>query len=255
MPFTFAHPAIFIPFGSKIKTKLSATALIIGSMVPDFEFFLKMKTGENIGHHWYGVLLFDIPLAIICCYVFHLLLRDMLINQSPKWCYQRWNKWIGFNWNNYAKRNGIVVLLSVLLGIISHLFLDAFTHEDGFFVEQIRFLKAEVIVFEIRTNIFMLLQVFASLVGLYLVYGVVNYLPVSKSHCLDHDKYFWLSFGGLTVTIFLLRVVVNQDFLAFWDLFMALMGSLIYSLILISLLKKITCLYKKITKYIKWQVE
>jgi hypothetical protein len=254
MPFTFAHPAIFIPFVRKIKMKLSATALIIGSMIPDFEFFLKMKTGENIGHHWYGILLFDIPLAIICCYVFHNLLRDMLINQSPQWFYQRFSKWKDFDWNSYAKKNSFNVLLSVIIGIISHLFLDAFTHEDGFFVEQLTFLKNEVRFFGIHTNIYMLLQVLESLAGLYLVYRFIKYLPLSKSLRLENDKYFWLSFGGLTVAILLLRIVVNQEFLAFWDIFMAFMGSLIYSLIFICLFKKINFLYKKITKYIKWQV-
>jgi hypothetical protein len=39
MPFTLSHQPFFLPF-LKIK-KLSATALIIGSMSPDFEYFLE----------------------------------------------------------------------------------------------------------------------------------------------------------------------------------------------------------------------
>jgi hypothetical protein len=248
MPFTFAHPAIFIPFESKTKMKLSATALIIGSMIPDFEFFLKMRTGENIGHHWYGVLLFDIPLSIICCYVFHNLLRNMLIDQSPQWFYQRLGKWKEFDWNNYAKKNIITVLLNVIIGIISHLFLDAFTHEDGFFVEQITFLRSEVIFFGIHTTAYMLLQVSESLAGLYLVYRFIKYLPLSKSYRFDNGKYFWLSLAGLTFAILLTRIVLQPEFMAFWDIFMAFTGSLIYSLLLIGL-------HKKIAKRIKWQVE
>lgn len=248
MPFTFAHPAIFIAFKNETKKKLSASALILGSMIPDFEFFLKMRTGENIGHHWYGVLLFDIPLSILCCYVFHNLLRNMLIDQSPQWFYQRLCKWKEFDWNNYAKKNSITVLLSVILGIISHLFLDAFTHEDGFFVEQITFLKSEVIFFGIRTTVYMLLQVSESLAGLYLVYRFIEYLPVSKSYRFDSGKYFWLSLAGLTFFILLTRIVLQPEFIAFWDIFMAFMGSLIYSLLLIGL-------YKKIGKSIRLMVE
>ncbi|SEF46838.1 protein of unknown function [Flavobacterium urumqiense] len=41
MPFTFSHPAIILPFLK--NKKLSATALIIGSMSPDFEYFFRMK--------------------------------------------------------------------------------------------------------------------------------------------------------------------------------------------------------------------
>jgi hypothetical protein len=248
MPFTFAHPAIFIPFGSKTKIRLSTTALIVGSMIPDFEFFLKMRTGENIGHHWYGVLLFDIPLAIISCYVFHNLLRNMMIDQSPPWLYRRFNIWKEFDWNNYAKKNYITVLLSIILGIMSHLFLDAFTHEDGFFVEQIIFLKSEVIFFGIRTTVYMLLQVSESLAGLYLVYRFIEYLPALKLYRSDNDNYSWLSIGGLTVAIFVLRILLLPNYLSFWDIFMALMGSLIYSLLFIGI-------SKKLKKRINWQVK
>jgi hypothetical protein len=248
MPFTFAHPAIFIPFGSKTKIRLSTTALIVGSMIPDFEFFLKMRTGENIGHHWYGVLLFDIPLAIISCYVFHNLLRNMMIDQSPPWLYRRFNIWKEFDWNNYAKKNYITVLLSIILGIMSHLFLDAFTHEDGFFVEQIIFLKSEVIFFGIRTTVYMLLQVSESLAGLYLVYRFIEYLPALKLYRSDNDNYSWLSIGGLTVAIFVLRILLLPNYLSFWDIFMALMGSLIYSLLFIGI-------SKKFKKRINWQVK
>lgn len=248
MPFTFAHPAIFIPFGSKTKIRLSATALIVGSMIPDFEFFLKMRTGENIGHHWYGVLLFDIPLAIISCYVFHNLLRNMMIDQSPPWLYRRFNIWKEFDWNNYAKKNYITVLLSIILGIMSHLFLDAFTHEDGFFVEQITFLKSEVIFFGIRTTFYMLLQVSESLAGLYLVYRFIEHLPALKLYRSDNDNYSWVSIGGLTVAIFVLRILLLPNYLSFWDIFMALMGSLIYSLLFIGI-------SKKFKKRINWQVK
>lgn len=248
MPFTFAHPAIFIPFRRKTKIKLSATALIFGSMVPDFEFFLKMRTGENIGHHWYGILLFDIPLAILCCYVFHYLIRDMLINQSPKWFYQRFSRWKDLDWNNYAKKNSFNVLLSLIVGIISHLFLDAFTHADGFFVEHIIFLRNEVTFLGIHTNIYMLLQVALSMAGLYLVYRFTKYLPLSKSYRVGDGKGFWLSLGGLSCVIFLTRIAIQPEFIAFWDIFMASMGSLIYSLLLIGL-------YHQIARYFKGQVK
>jgi len=36
MPFTFSHPAIVLPL-TKARLKLSATGLIVGSTIPDFE--------------------------------------------------------------------------------------------------------------------------------------------------------------------------------------------------------------------------
>ena len=246
MPFTFAHPAILIPIG--YKRRLSATALIIGSMVPDFEFFLKMRTGENIGHHWYGILLFDVPLSIICCYVFHLILRDMLIDQSPQWLYERFNKMKEFDWHTYAKKNPATVLLSIMLGIISHLFLDAFTHEDGLFVEKIAFLQREVMFQDFKTGMYMLLQIFGSVIGLYLIFIFIKNLPVSKLPSPAKDHYFLRAFGVLATAILLLRVVLLPQFLSFWDIFMAFMGSGIYSLLFISL-------YTRLGKIINWRVE
>lgn len=39
MPFTFAHPAAVLPFSKKQVNYISVTALILGSMAPDFEYF------------------------------------------------------------------------------------------------------------------------------------------------------------------------------------------------------------------------
>lgn len=248
MPFTFAHPAIFIPLEKKLNRKLSITGLVIGSMVPDFEFFLKMRTGENIGHHWYGIFLFDIPLAIVMCYLFHFLLKEMIINNSPDWFYQRLSKWVNFDWNNYLKQNKLIVFSSIVLGIFSHLFLDAFTHEDGFFVEQISFLKSDLIVFGIHTNTYMLLQISESILGLYLVFQFVRCMPVNTKYRYKTDELIWLPTAILTFSFFILRLLLMPQYMKFWDLFMALMGSLIYSFLLIGL-------FKKVSETFNWQVE
>ena len=39
MPFTFAHPAAVLPFAKKHSSYISVTALILGSMAPDFPIF------------------------------------------------------------------------------------------------------------------------------------------------------------------------------------------------------------------------
>ena len=49
MPFTFSHPAIVLPFSKKW---FSLTALVTGSIIPDFEYFFKMKGHSDYGHNW-----------------------------------------------------------------------------------------------------------------------------------------------------------------------------------------------------------
>ena len=75
MPFTVAHPVIIFPL---LKCRrLSATGLIIGSIIPDMEFIIQMREVENIGHHSIGIFLFDLPAAMLCAYLFHYIVRGM----------------------------------------------------------------------------------------------------------------------------------------------------------------------------------
>lgn len=41
MPFTFSHPAIILPLSYLPKKWFSLTGLIIGSLIPDFEYLLE----------------------------------------------------------------------------------------------------------------------------------------------------------------------------------------------------------------------
>jgi hypothetical protein len=50
MPFTFSHPALILPLTRLPKRWVSATGLVIGSIVPDFEKFLKMNDGNTYSH-------------------------------------------------------------------------------------------------------------------------------------------------------------------------------------------------------------
>jgi len=49
MPFTFSHPAIVLPLATLRRQWISATGLIIGSITPDFEYFIRMKNTESTG--------------------------------------------------------------------------------------------------------------------------------------------------------------------------------------------------------------
>ena len=77
MPFTFSHPAILLPFVK--RKKISITGLVIGSMAPDLEFFFRMRTQSEISHTFHGLLLIDVPLAIIITLLFHGLLKKTLL--------------------------------------------------------------------------------------------------------------------------------------------------------------------------------
>ena len=101
MPFTFSHPAIVLPFCKAKKIQLSLTGLIIGSIMPDMEFLLKLKETAIFGHTWLGLFLFDIPVGIVLSFIFHALMRNTLIMNMPKPIRQRFLVFVSFNWIKY----------------------------------------------------------------------------------------------------------------------------------------------------------
>ena len=62
MPFTIAHAAAALPLR---KTRLVLSALVIGTMVPDLQYFLRMAPDDRYGHSLRGALLLSLPLGLL----------------------------------------------------------------------------------------------------------------------------------------------------------------------------------------------
>jgi len=180
MPFTIAHPALIIPLTK--SGKFSVTALIIGSMVPDFEFFFQLREVENIGHKWYGIIVFNIPVALISCYIFHNLMRNLLIENLPYFVYKRCSNYLSFNWNRFAAKKPITVVLSLFIGIVSHLAWDGFTHQDGLFVTQIPAFSKSIGWQSFEAPFYFWLQILCSLLGLVYVMTFLVYRITEKQN-------------------------------------------------------------------------
>jgi len=244
MPFTLAHPAIMLPLDK--TERFSLTALIAGSMVPDFEFFFQMREVENIGHHWYGILFFDLPVAILFCYAFHNLLKHLLIINLPKSYRKKFIDMIDFNWNEYAAANKMKVFLSLLVGILSHITWDAFTHNNGFFVILIPVLSEQIKIAGKQLPVYFLLQIFSSIAGMWVVYWAIKKMPSNQEQRLivKTNAWYWPSFILVFTLIVLCRIFIWPQYNSFWGIVMACMGGFIYTWILISFIFKNTQLKK-----------
>jgi hypothetical protein len=238
MPFTLAHPAVVIPLGQS-GLKLSLTGLIIGSMIPDFEFFFMLREVENIGHKWYGILLFDIPLAYLIAYLYHNVLRNVIIDHLPKLYRKRFREIKSFDWNLYAGKNKWRIFISIFIGIISHFCLDAFTHHDGLFVEILPFLSQSISFSHNVVPVYFVLQILFSLLGMFIVHLQVLGMPVLTN---EQPVYgfstisYWIIFGILFTSILSTRLAFWPEWNTFGGILIAIMGSLLYSWIAVSLL-------------------
>lgn len=169
MPFTISHAAIVVPFTNTSRQYLSATGLIIGSMVPDFFYFILLNPYFNSGHQWWGIFVYDIPLALVLAWLYHQVVKPILLPYLPGWAGKRMQLFRTFNWNSYFRQHYVVVLTSIVLGVLTHFFLDAFTHADGGFVTHIPFLQRDITIGQHPMKMWYLMQYLSSVAGLLLL--------------------------------------------------------------------------------------
>lgn len=175
MPFTFCHPAIVFLFRVFPKRYFSLIGLIIGSMAPDFEYFLRMRISSTIGHSLHGMFLFDLPLGLLFAHVFFNTVSEDLIHNLPKYFRDRLLFITKFDWNESYKENRLVVMYSIVLGAATHILWDGFTHKSGYFVLQYGFLSSYINIFSCSVGVYKILQHASTLIS-----GVFLLLLISK---------------------------------------------------------------------------
>lgn len=166
MPVTVSHPALSIPLQ---RIGLVLSALIVGSMMPDFEFFLRLSDGRTIGHTLGGLFLFCLPVGLIVLFVFHKLIKFPLLSLVPHNHQIRLYP-IARQFRFFPLRRFISIVLSLIVGVMTHLIGDAFTHADGWFVEHIPLLSHPVLVLPQGTmRAYFVLQYTFSIIAVFLM--------------------------------------------------------------------------------------
>ncbi|MBW7465502.1 hypothetical protein ABID22_001336 [Pontibacter aydingkolensis] len=192
MPFTAAHPAIILPLKYKFSRLFSTTGLVIGSIAPDFAYFLSPLLTTKVSHTLKGVLLFNLPVTIILAILFHGIVREQIIRFLPPFLERRASVAAHAMWFTYLRNNWHIFLFSALIGILSHLFWDSFTHYAGFFVRNFAILRRPIDFFGYALPLCRWLQHFSTIAGLIAISLFVAKLPVYTS--VRGRKYGWVYF-------------------------------------------------------------
>ncbi|MCG2611794.1 DUF4184 family protein [Flavobacterium sp. SM15] len=232
MPFTFSHPAIVLPLTYLPKRWFSLTGLVIGSLTPDFEYFIRMKVQSNYSHTLSGLFWFDIPLGLLLAFIFHNFVRESLIDNLPTILKSRLSSFRQFNWNNHFKKNWFVIIISVLIGAISHLFWDSFTHVHGYFVEIIPMLINKIDILGMQIPIFKILQHSSTLLGGTVICFALFKLPADKKVKGEFKLKYWSVLAGLTLTIILIRFSMGLNYKAYGQIIVTGISAMLISLIL-----------------------
>jgi Domain of unknown function (DUF4184) len=205
MPFTPAHPAIVLPLLR--SGYLSATGLIVGSIVPDFEYFIRMNDTSVHGHTLAGVFYFDLPVACLIAFIFHRFVKINLINNLPFFFQRKFNDLKQFKFEEYFRKHWGIFLISILIGSSSHLFWDSFTHANRFFVRNISYYNEVIVPFDgARYPLYYALQLLSSWIGLTIVSLYILALkPDEQTQPVKPKLLYWLVLIVVTLLVLFFR--------------------------------------------------
>ncbi|RDC66085.1 DUF4184 family protein [Adhaeribacter pallidiroseus] len=234
MPFTFSHPAIVLPFYYLPKKTRSMTGLVIGSMVPDFEKFFRMSHYDGFSHTWPAIFYFNLPLAILLSFAFHQVARNSLIDNLPLFLKKRLLPYKQFNWLRYFKNHYLVIILSILVGVVSHLTWDSLTHPGGQLFELFPILSKWIRYPGFHMWLYVLIDRISSVIGgLVIVVAILKLPTYFIPHQADSkSSSYWLFMGLIILIIMSLRLLIGVDAKFFvMDVLITLISASLWSLI------------------------
>lgn len=122
MPFTVAHAAAALPLSRLSRTRLPMAALMIGAMSPDFGYFPPLEVARMSTHNLPGVLQFCLPAGLVVWLVYVLLVERPTIALLP----DAWRTRLAPSTMSLPLI--AFACLAIMLGALTHIAWDAFTH-------------------------------------------------------------------------------------------------------------------------------
>ena len=202
MPFTFSHPALVLPVYAVFRRWTSLTGLVAGSVAPDFEKFIRMSANDPYSHTWRSIFYFNLPVGLLIAFIFHLIVRDALIDNLPGFLRRRLAGFRHQDWVGYFRKHYLIVIISVLLGATSHIFWDSFTHKGGRGADLLPFMLGHIYVSGEKFSAFYIMQRLSSLVGAYVVLYAIVRMPAAPPLPAGRNIVpYWLAVCAVAVTV------------------------------------------------------
>ncbi|MCD3363676.1 DUF4184 family protein, partial [Clostridium botulinum D/C] len=184
MSFTLAHPVLVLPLYKKNKSKFCLSALILGSMAPDFMTIFNIQglyevyKCIDLDNYWSikTFILFYLPICIIAYLILKCLIKDFTIYILPYSISGRVMTLIKYNNNLNFLNKSIIFIYSTYIGVLSHAVLDEITHPNTF---MWNFIKNNI--GYPRYNIPLVLYLLTSIIGLIILVSIFNRVPIDTS--------------------------------------------------------------------------
>ena len=132
MPVTIAHPAAVLPLRG---LGLPLSAMVIGSMAPDLPVFSRSWGIYGFTHSLAGILTVDLVLTLVLLLGWDRWGRDALVDTSPALVRDRLP-----GSARIGRRAWLLAPLAAILGSVTHVVWDAFTHRGRWGVRNVEWL-------------------------------------------------------------------------------------------------------------------
>ena len=103
------------------------SALVVGTMAPDFEYFLALKAHDRFGHDFPGVLVLTLPVALLVLWMFHSFVKVPAAALLPQRLQSKVSRYL-VKFRFWGPGRLALIVLSILVGIATHILWDSFTH-------------------------------------------------------------------------------------------------------------------------------
>lgn len=238
MPFTFSHPAAIVPLNYVAKEWLSLSALVLGSIVPDFEYFIRMKVLSIYSHTWVGLFWYDLPLALIILLVYTRFIKDKLIAHLPSGINVRFSQYQN-NKVKYDLLYFVIAIVSILIGAASHILWDSFTHPAGYFVKHHHILKHKMLIANHSVAFYNMLQHISSAIGALIVIYAVYRMPKGDLTNVGAGRIarYWGGMVLIALIVVLIRLAAGLNLVQqYGDVIMSAISGFLLGLIIFSIL-------------------
>ena len=160
MPFTISHAAAVLPLK---KTRLPLAALMIGSMSPDYAYFLPGDPLRELTHSIAGIFWFCWPVSFGIWLLFIRVLEEPTRALLP----DRWHERFVPSNKEISLPTFALASAAIVLGAATHILWDSFTHRGTAVVDAFPALHAVAFHFHgWRIRWFIVLQHLSSVLGL-----------------------------------------------------------------------------------------
>ena len=139
MPFTISHAVVALPFR---RSALPVAAVAVGSMAPDAVLFVPALPSYGFAHSWFGVVTIDLAVSLVVLAAWWFLVR-------PAWTpvlLARYRAQLpGWHRPEHVPPARVpLVVVACVLGSVTHVVWDAWSHPHGWVVLHVAGLRWEV---------------------------------------------------------------------------------------------------------------